>query len=192
LEAAAGVFSSEASKAAGSDTLVRSNNCGTWQIPTINMQSVPDFTFKLLNDTITAANYARACYGTSSTAPQCNEFVKQQISWSTTMNASCPFASGFCYYNDSAALQLNTDYIDSHEDLGINAHPQDRIKYRKQTTCSVILPTPRDADKVRLFNESSGNVYRYYYGPLSGAGGSNWTFQYSEIEKTSGLGYDLS
>jgi hypothetical protein len=57
---------------------------------------------------------------------------------------------------------------------------------------AVILPAPHDADKARLFNESSGNVYRYYYGPLSGAGGSNWTFQYSEIEKTLGLGYDLS
>lgn len=67
--AAAGVFSSEASKAAGSDTLVRSNNCGTWQIPTINLQSVPDFSFKLLNDTITAANYARACYGTKFDRP---------------------------------------------------------------------------------------------------------------------------
>ncbi|KAJ5461178.1 uncharacterized protein N7458_002730 [Penicillium daleae] len=181
---AAGILSSEASKSAGTDTLIRSYNCGTWEIPSVSNVSIPHFGFKLLSDSISAASYAGLCYGSNTNDPRCKSFIKQQIPFSSRTDANCPFADGWCWYNDSAALELNTGFIDSHEDLGINAPPEDRVKYHRVATCSVIK-----RGRYGLTNTSAGPIYQYFYGPISGT--SQWTFQYHEIESTFGGGYDL-
>lgn len=129
----AGVFSSEVTKAAGDDRLIRSNNCGYWRLDgSGSLQAQNAFNAKTLNDTIEASNYARSCYGGSHDPLQCSTFVNSEIKWTSDQNATCPFENGTtCVWSDTAAYKMETQEIDSHVDLGINAPIHHRVKYKK-------------------------------------------------------------
>lgn len=131
----AGVFSSEVTKSAGNARLIRSNNCGYFRLDGSNsLQSVYAYNAKGLNDTTTAANYARACYGGAHDPLQCSTFVQSELPWTSDQNATCPFANDTtCLWSNTAAFKMETDLIDSHSDLGINAPVHDRVKYKKGT-----------------------------------------------------------
>ncbi|KAI9699287.1 MAG: hypothetical protein M1836_002897 [Candelina mexicana] len=192
---AAGILSAEVTRAAGNETLIMSPNCGSWDIQSDNITgSVAGFQSKVLNDTITAANYARACYGNTGNVLQCNSYTKQQIPWKTNVNATCPFKSGTCIGTNTAAYEMDTGPIDSHEMLGINAPQRDRITYRKVTTCAPI----HTAGFVQLENYTAENgkgvpgdqFQRFYYGPFRN--GSNETYFYNTHAYIDNFGYDLS
>ena len=59
----AGIFSSEVTKAAGNETLVRSPNCGYLALSDdVTQESEAAFIALDLNDTLSASTYSRACY----------------------------------------------------------------------------------------------------------------------------------
>ncbi|KAI9813762.1 MAG: hypothetical protein M1827_003552 [Pycnora praestabilis] len=188
----AGIFSSEVTKAAGNETLVVSPNCGYWKITDESIAGNPAFQAKVLNDTITAASYARACYGTTDNPLQCSSYTKQQIPWTTNNNASCPFASGMCYYSDTAAFEMDTGPIDSHVMLGINAPKQDRVSYRKVTTCAPLHGKGfSEAWNATGGIGASGDVFqRLFFGPIVNV--SNYTYQYNTHAAIDGFGYELT
>lgn len=139
LFALAGVFSAEVTKAAGNEVLVRSPNCGTWAIsPNSTLEQQAAFRSKTLLDSTSASTYARSCYGQAQDPLACTQFTQPNIPWAANQNASCPFSGDMCKLGDTSAYQMDTGHVDSHEVLGINAPPTDRITYRKVTTCSPI------------------------------------------------------
>ena len=179
----AGVFSGEVTKPAGNETLIRGNNCGTWQLnPGANLQEMVAMSMKILNDTITANTYASACYGKTLNAIQCSQYAQQNIPWTTNQNASCPFAPELCFFGPTSAYEMDTGQIDSHVVLGINAPPQDRVTYRKVTTCSVL----RTANYSSMYNNTNvsrsaityGDTYEQYgFGPIVNV--TNYTYEYN-------------
>jgi hypothetical protein len=195
--AVAGIFSSEVTKAAGDAVLIRSENCGNW---TLNNTSVIFALYhKTLNDTFTAAGYARACYGSQSDTLQCNQYNKQRITYTMNRNDTCPFAAGMCLYSDTAALSIDTGNISSHDDLGINTQEKDRITYRRKTTCAPIIDEGyitslnyTDAVKIKdlgYFEGQHGDTLDFYnFGP---SGGSNFTYFYNRHAATTGFGYEI-
>lgn len=196
LFAVAGVFSSQVTKAAGDETLVVSPNCGYWGLEKdMSQQSLFAQSSKTLNDTITAASYARACYGALQDPLKCHIYTKPQINWTTNQNASCPFTTGVCYFSDTAAYEMDTGPVNSHDVLGINAPVRDRITYRKVTTCAP-LHTKGFVTLVNATGEPGtlgrqGDVIEeLWYGPNVDA--SNYTYFYNDHALLDSNGYSLS
>jgi hypothetical protein len=188
----AGVYSSEVTKAAGTEVLVKGDKCGFLRFVSAadTDDAVQDYTFKIHNDTITAAEYARTCYMNTDKFPQCNRFVQRQLNWTTNLNASSPFAPGLAWYSDTAALQLDTGLLDSHKDIGINAPPAERVSYRKRTTCAVLRPEYiQKHSLLGISNTTNGPKYEYYLGPIGDV--INATFEYYPIVSGLTFGYYL-
>ena len=194
LFAVAGVFSSEVTKAAGNETLVRSSRCGYWKlsagIDTDPLPSSKDLADE--SDTLAASTYSRACYGDIQDRPQCRILPRPKIAWKTKMGAPCPFASEICAGGPSAAIKLDSELIDSHKDLGINSKESERVQYRKVTTCAVLSQEDRVFQVNTTDEEGSRLRYdRYYYGSV-GPSRTNFTIAYNRNDLNSRQGYTIS
>lgn len=149
----------------------------------------------LINDSIVAASYAKACYSGSQDPLACSKFPVPSISWTSDGNATCPFESGTCLYGDTAAFQAVSKQIDSHHDLGINAPPAGRILLEKTTTCAP-LHTKGFAEIVNAssdpdgFGRDSDIILKYYYGELLGV--TNITYWYNDHASFDQSPYSLS
>lgn len=123
-----------------------------------------------------AANYAQQCY--SSNGPpsplDCGAYVKKRIPFTVTTNASCPFDPSICTRTNGSLL-LDTGYMDSHDDFGINAPSQERWQFRKTVHCLPLVTN----DFTSRHNKTPERFYRrYHYGNL--LGGPNWTYEYPD------------
>lgn len=177
----AGIFSSDVTKAAGNETLIRSPHCGYLAVANGNVSfQTPAAASSLdLNDTLAASTYTRACYGNTENALGCNQYVRQQLHWTSNQNATCPFSPDLCIYGSTAAYEMDTGLIDTHEHLGINAAQSNRIQYRKVTTCSPIhtrgyVTAFNDTDPTHLAYRNI--LLQYNYGPVVNI--SNFTYSY--------------
>lgn len=112
------------------------------------------------------AAYAQQCYGNNATAQECSIFVKKEIPALVSGNASCPFAGGDKICLRKSNLRIDTGMIDSHEHMGINAAPPDRVQLRRVTECAPL----KTEDYTRLANSTDGtptqNLVEYLYGGL--------------------------
>ena len=177
----AGIFSSDVTKAAGNETLIRSPHCGYLAVNgTLTLQNSVATDIIDLNDTLAATTYSRACYDNAENTLACNQYVQRQLHWTSNENASCPFSPDLCIYGSTAAFEMDTGLLDTHEHLGINAAQSDRIQYRKVTSCSPI----HTKGYVTTFNDTNpndlayGNLFLdYNYGPILGV--SNFTYEYN-------------
>ena len=197
LFAVAGVFSSEVTKAAGNETLVRSSNCGfimsDTSLPSTSHALIAAINAKDVNDTLVASTYSRACYDDNEKSPQCNQFAQPRIPWKAKVNASCPFASELCLEGPMSAYEMDTGLVDSHEMLGINAPRRNRMQYRKVTSCSPI----QAESYVWKFNDTNpdhiaygATFLRYAFGEVGSP--SNYTFQYNTRDLGGLTGYVLT
>jgi hypothetical protein len=68
--------------------------------------------------------YALQCYRSTDTviSQRCQSYVKLSLSYTKTTNTSCPFSPELCV-NHSQSVILDTGYLASDTDLGINANP---------------------------------------------------------------------
>jgi len=165
LFAVASIFSSQVTKAAGSEVLLKGNNCGFWSF-NVN-SSLADFyqaDLKSLNETLAAVNYASSCYGTNNTdTPQCNTYTTPRINWTTNQNVSCPFASGTCLLSPTAAYQIDTGPLDSHHVLGLNAESSERVTARKVATCAPVHLLPYSGPFNATFPDGNTDTYAMLY-----------------------------
>ncbi len=194
LFALAGVFSAEVTKAAGNEVLARSPKCGTWGISSNSTpQQQAAFRSKTLLDSTSASTYARSCYGQAQDPLACTQYTRPNIPWAVSQNVSCPFRSDMCKLGDTSAYQMDTGHVDSHQVLGVNAPPTDRITYRKVTTCSPIK-TKGYASEWNNTNPSApthGDTYdQIFFGEFPGL--TNVTYEYNEHTLLERTGYQLS
>ena len=181
LFTAAGTLSS---KIASSDTaaLLQGQGCG---FPRSSADGGFDNIAQTLTNnmlsgmTLTASNaYARECYtnlvssnvsivsaGPSTGAARCDDFVQPSLSYVVNMWNPCPFEEA-CAVDDAQVLQLDTGYLDSHEDLGLNQPLSNRVLFRRVTTCSPLISegfSDNTFTPVEEF-EYLGNISTYAYG----------------------------
>lgn len=172
-------FSSMVSTSFGDEVLISSPNCGYASGEFDAPNSVAEATFEpyLQQNAASYANYANGCYGSNTSAvPGCTFFVQQKVQSSIESNASCPFGGGICSSN-SSNLVLDTGLLDSHDDFGLNAPPDERYRYRRRVQCA-----PLKTDEFNKAHETSnGRHYkRYYFGkriPLDKQG-NGYTYEY--------------
>ncbi|KAF6819240.1 hypothetical protein CPLU01_13089 [Colletotrichum plurivorum] len=162
--------------ALGNEVLLNGKNCGVQlqdlvSNTTMNqLYLVPAWARELR----IASNYAQQCYSgsTSTGALGCDTFVREQIPFSVQTNASCPFTADICRSNDSNII-LDTGFIDSHRDLGVNAPPSQRFHFRRRYHCAPLVTQGRTT----FINASDARNYtRYHYGKNILAR-DNYTFQ---------------
>ena len=146
------------------------------------------FQARLLNSSRIADEYVRTCYNTSLSANSlCQQFVQQDIRWIQKPNASCPFAPGMCLGGDNAAFEMDSGMIDSHETLGLNAARENRVLYRRSTTCAPVVTKPPYGELVPgPFPEEE--LALYHYGNVDKF---NYTYQLSTYAQKGPAGYVL-
>ncbi|OCT54650.1 hypothetical protein CLCR_02783 [Cladophialophora carrionii] len=199
----AGIFSNKAISTSSTsgpwEVLSRSKGCGIWnqtyydQISSLdistedNFDMLVQFKSKKGQDVQLSLEYAQKCYFAQSSAPNmsstCKTFKTPSLSTSCE-NGTCPFPSYLCHDNSKTAV-LDTGYLDSHHDLGINAKPQDRLRYRRVTTCTVI----NDTNYVTGWNDKVVNTSSAQVSPATAYANfgpsnykyTNWTYSYSNF-----------
>ncbi len=159
----AGIFSSLISTSFGSEVLLKSSNCGYMLYPKASDAGRSTADGYLAEQVNNAANYARRCYSNNSAGYLgCGNFVRNKLTFSVDTRASCPFQNEVCR-KSSTNLRLDTGYIDSHGDFGLNTPPDQRIQWRNVLHCA---PLATDGFKGSQNSTSLGNLTFYDYGPV--------------------------
>ncbi|KAH7147060.1 hypothetical protein B0J13DRAFT_441670 [Dactylonectria estremocensis] len=187
---AAGVLSASVAVSNGPLIYV-SPDCGFYSDPSDAVSFTPaaGFQARLLNSSRIADEYVQTCYNTSSSSNSlCQQFVKQEIRWTGRSNATCPFASGMCLGGDDGAFEMDSGMIDSHDTLGLNAAKENRVLYRRKSTCAPVVT--RDPYGELIPGRYPGEEYAlYYYGGISIA--VNYTYELSTYAQRGPAGYIL-
>ncbi|GFF64340.1 hypothetical protein IFM47457_06188 [Aspergillus lentulus] len=188
LFSVSGLFTSYITKTAGKSTIIVGPGCGGFTYNT----SDSIVNSKSLQDTYEAATYVRQCYQGSPSGLICGTYARPSIPFTTNQNASCPFASELCAYNDRSAFEMDTGLLDSQADFGINARSKDRIKFRRVTTCA---PVKHGSGLGTVQNDSTYGELLYINAGLKyymGQPYTNYTFIYTPSPQVDGIGYTLS
>lgn len=161
---AAGGFSSNISSSIGDEVLIKSQYCGTI-IANGTMGGISIRNRWQSERSNSAANYVQQCYSNisqSSATTACNKFVLSSLpTYEMNTSAECPFQHQICRSSQST-LRLDSGYIDSHEDLGLNAPKDERFAYRYVLQCA---PLETDNYTSHVKKDSRG-WDRYHYGSI--------------------------
>jgi hypothetical protein len=119
-------------------------------------------------------NYGMQCYTNETHADGCNTYLKPRLPLVSTRGIPCPFGDGVCKL-DNDNLMMDTGYLDSLHDLGINSAPEDRFQLRIVNKCAPLKSQGYTKD----FNDSTyGAVKQAMYGPVETVKGHiDWTYQ---------------
>ncbi|ETN38438.1 uncharacterized protein HMPREF1541_06473 [Cyphellophora europaea CBS 101466] len=204
----AGTFSnlaiSAGSPVEGSMVLSRSKHCGIWNETYLALTNgytnadsnetlslSVEFNAKVTHNVQLSLEYAQKCYlaeeSFSYMSSICNTLKKPRLNWTTQLTGTCPFESSLCR-TDATVMVMDTGKINSHDDLGINAKPSERLDYHRVTTCAVLNDTGRVTgwDGTILSSSSgaasnqSSNIAKAFYGP-SFEKRTDWTYAYSNF-----------
>lgn len=186
-----GILSSKATLSGHSTGLLSSASCGVW-IGNTFLDDARD----LLMGNLLDANYADACYNATSGTRCSTSFVQPRLNWTLFTNTSCPFAASICSGGHMQAISMVSDLIDSRDGLGLNTPDDDRLFYRRVSTCAVI----NDTDATTHFSVTFGDrttsdpFLGVSLGIVSEYNGSiyeNYTFWYDERSADTQSGYIL-
>ncbi|ETS78241.1 hypothetical protein PFICI_10303 [Pestalotiopsis fici W106-1] len=169
----AGGFSSRISSGISDEVLIDGNNCGIVSMSVgSGLDSFEAFVQYVSRAYTDAANYVQQCYSEESSGVlDCDRFVVKQLKTETIQtNRSCPFRGDICRSNNTN-IRLDTGYIDSHDHLGLNTPPNERIAYRYVLECAP-LKTEGYVSHVVLVNVTWA---QYHYGTKNYGGTDNRT-----------------
>ncbi|PFH60604.1 hypothetical protein XA68_10660 [Ophiocordyceps unilateralis] len=177
--AVAGGFSSQISSGISNAALLDGSRCGGILSP--RMTRNPEDLAIILPYTVrrnsNAANYAQQCYTAQSAGMlDCATFVQQNLPRKINGQAPCPFKGGICRSNTSN-LVLDTGYINSHQHLGVNYPPENRILFKYMLQCAPL----ETSGYSRTVATSSRNYTRYYYGHQRS--GQDYTTQAKTVDE---------
>lgn len=160
---AAGGFSSNISSSIGDEVLIDGQDCGIF-LPNRTVEGSAAYYEWASGQANSAANYVQQCYRTteSNATTACNKFVRSSIStYSMSTSAGCPFQDSICRDSQST-VRLDSGYLDSHDDLGLNAPRGKRFAYKYVLHCA-----PLETNNYTSHVEEDGIGWdRYHYGAL--------------------------
>ncbi|KAF5590574.1 uncharacterized protein FSUBG_10790 [Fusarium subglutinans] len=119
----------------------------------------------------------------SSTAPSI--FIRPTLPYDISIFAPYPFpARDRCIPGPDRAFSITSDFLSSHEMLGINAKFEDRVSIQLSLTYS---PVHTD-DLTQETGNEDGDFMEFFLGPIYGA--TNYTYRYNKaIGNKTGIGY---
>ena len=185
--AVAGGFSTQITSAIGNEVLVVGNNCAIFNpdaLKTANSTGITRWAAYKTQLLSSAANYAQQCYSVSTSSfLGCSTLVRKRLSVQIDRNASCPFKDSICRTADGN-LVLDTGYLDSHYDFGLNAPASNRFLFRQVIRCA---PLVTEGYKSRYLTKSGDSYTLYHYGDLETMNKTwgatySYTNQYPDID----------
>lgn len=177
---AAGGFSSNISSSIGDEVLIDSQHCGLIVANhTLESQQIKSrWNAELSN---TAENYVQQCYrnNQSNATTACNKFVRSSLpTFSMNTTAECPFQDRICR-NPRTTLRLDSGYIDSNDDLGLNAPKGERFASRYVLHCAPL----ETENYISHVVEDERGWDRYHYGNITLGSDDNRTASLDYIYK---------
>jgi hypothetical protein len=131
-----GIFSSQVTANQSNEVLLHGTGCGTSLTQDMYEVSTKSARYRS-KKYLDYLNYALACYqGEQTTQSSCQLYTKPKLSYEIDRNATCPFDEKLCQ-SASDNLKLDSGYLDSWEDLGMNAEP--RFKIRLKQHCAPLV-----------------------------------------------------
>ncbi|CAN8104865.1 unnamed protein product [Discula destructiva] len=174
----AGGFSSQiqlGGDTSGSDVLLEGSNCGTiGDIESIAQQTAyVSVTSKWVAESL---NYVQQCYSANSSGiADCNYYVTQRLPGYINNTAGCPFPDSSMCKDAESNILLDTGFLNSHDHLGVNAPPEERILLRSVLQCAPLT--------TEGFNSPDGSNYTaYYYGEQLGVEYGNFTYEVENLD----------
>lgn len=170
------IFSAKISSLMGNEVLLSSSNCG--KIGAFNSSAEsPQETAEQL-DTIynpwiaerisSAASFVQTCYTGGS--ENCGPRIKKRLLSTVNKNASCPFQQQICRHL-TGNIRLDSGYINTQADLGINTPIDLQINFRTITHCAPL----KTKGYTRSVEYSTDKPYiQYLYGPITSSDLSNF------------------
>jgi hypothetical protein len=151
------------STSTGNEVLLLPGTCG-WLNATKAFYNVTEYftlTRPLLsNQVVNAANYAQQCYSPDSAGTlDCNGFVDNRIATAVQFDAPCPFDESMCR-NKTSNIFLDTGYIDSHRQFGMNSPENERVLYRGTLQCAPLVTK----GYTTTLETPTGNYTQYHHG----------------------------
>jgi hypothetical protein len=134
---AASLTSSKVTNSMGDEVLISSPYCGKLQEYILETESQGVHALLHRQRRNLNLNYANACYGNVTDGVSCAIYRKPRLSYTKTRNISCPFPGGekICWKGEGA-MRLETGYLNSNDDLGLNSKPEDQHQWRTVVECS--------------------------------------------------------
>lgn len=189
LLALSSVFSAKISSIMGNEVLIASSECGSpgftnsTQLNATAEQLASIYTPWQSERMTSYANYAQRCYSNTSQSESCVPFVKTKLKSSVDRNATCPFQEKVCRHRDGN-IKLDTGYMNSQSDLGLNGPPDYQFNLRLLTHCAPL----KDNDHRSVVRHSGRQYVRYNYGyhipkdgDISRLNNSLYTFQVEQL-----------
>ena len=185
----AGIFSSRVATSSNGEVLISSLNCGgLFQPSSISPVGGPVYSY--FNTWMESSyNYAQSCYGSNTFRKDCTLYPRQSLPFSITRDIACPFPGqdSICR-NMSGNIQIDTGFINSHFDLGINAPPENRFLLRFVAECAPLL-----TDRYTRVQKSAaiGTLINILYGPTRRDFNSGATYQYPNATTPNNIDYGI-
>ncbi|KAI3328900.1 hypothetical protein HD806DRAFT_548173 [Xylariaceae sp. AK1471] len=161
---AASGLSSWITKAPGEAVLVRSSSCGYVALeqnlePSVQLGALSVLDPYFANQAVQAHTYAEQCYLSNTVGLlDCAGFVQDRLAATINNNADCPFNEEICV-SKKGNLVLDSGFIDSHKDLGLNDPVDSRIQMRTVLQCAPLKTRGYTAQ----FSDKTGNHTRPSY-----------------------------
>lgn len=176
-------FSYSISTSIGDEVLIDGSDCGCLDPTSLTPEEYylagRPFTSRIIDN---AANYAQQVYSPDNTGVFSRTiFVKQELNTTTNFEAPGPFKGGLCRSNSSNLL-LDSGYVSTDHELGVNLRQDQNLLYRQIVQCAPLV-TEGHKWQTQSFNIDDvvgiTNYTAYSYGPgrgLSPEENSNLTF----------------
>lgn len=134
--AIAGIFSSAVATSMGQKVLLKSPNCGTWNLDGYDQEQLSLWQPSITKGMVSSLAYAQRCYRKDVNPRDCAIFIQPRLEWKTDHNATCPFVDKNICLSDSGNLRLDNGYINSDHHLGINNPPGTSFLIRTVVDCA--------------------------------------------------------
>ena len=103
-----------------------------------------------VNEIQQGASYAHSCYpltafngsvleGSDAPSANCDYFVKPNLNWTTSFPGKCPFTENIYKGPTSDIVELDTGFLNTHDELGRNSIKSARVVFRRKTTCAPLI-----------------------------------------------------
>ena len=190
----AAIFTSSVTNKAYASVVARlqPRNCGYWVTNTTTNEGAIAMATMQAADAIQARSHVANFYSNSSISTARPVFTRPTLPYIVSRSAPCPIpAAQRCVLGPDKAFSVVSEFLDSHEMLGVNARPEDRISLQMSLTCSPVLT--KDLER----RTPNGNYIfiDYILGPIRNFNISqepNSTYRYSTAAAdNTGITYDL-
>lgn len=179
----AGVFSSHITTDTANEVLLKGDNCGPLKGNDVqDWEGYVNLFEPLQWKRVTSYNnYALQCYNgnISQGDEDCNPYIQSKLKTTVLRNASCPFKSEMCK-SQTDNLWIDTGYMDSHGDLGLNSPKENRFQMRIIHHCAPLVT--EGFSEPYVANDTDIMTMRYYYGAINSR--ANYTQEFPMLNET--------